>query len=227
MITETSTIKESLGERIKRLMDFRGLSKADLSKETGVPVVTIEYLVDGSTYNPRVATLLAIADYLHVSLDYLVGSVYGRSQAVVQSRSFQIEKSTERQVPLLEWEDVEHWCKHGYNFLKDIDIKWVASQQVVSKEAFALTITDQAEGVFPRDSIMIVDPRAQSGPFDYVLATMCGGSPCIKKIVYENDEIYLNSVVVNLHSEEVFEDKKVIGKIVELYNFFAKTISKR
>ena len=80
MAPENTAPKGILGERIKKLMELRGLSKADLSKQTGVPAATIEYLVDGSTYNPRIATLLPIANYFQVSLDYLVESNYWKTQ---------------------------------------------------------------------------------------------------------------------------------------------------
>lgn len=219
MITETTTLKGTLGERIRRLMDLKGLSKADLSRETGVPVMTIEYLVDGSTYNPRIATLLAIVNYLHVSLDQLVGPSYLANS----DRDLQMQRSIDKRVPLLEWNDVVYWCKRGHDFLKDDITKWVTPQQAVSAKSFALTVTHQSEGVFPEDSIIIIDPQIECISCGYVLATIQGGRPCIRRISYENDSIYLHSLS-DKSLVEVSEDNRIIGKIVEQYMHFTQQI---
>ena len=60
-------------ERLQMLMDERGWSQADLARITGMPTSNIAYLVNGKTKDPRLQTLIALANVFDVSLDYLTG----------------------------------------------------------------------------------------------------------------------------------------------------------
>lgn len=63
----------TLAERIQNLMDIRGISQADLARMTGMTTSNIAYIVNGKTQDPRLGSVLAIAQALNVSLDYLAG----------------------------------------------------------------------------------------------------------------------------------------------------------
>lgn len=63
--------------KIEELMRQRGLSRYKLAKLTNVPYTTLIKILDGTTKNPQIETLSAIADYLGVSVDYLSGQSAG------------------------------------------------------------------------------------------------------------------------------------------------------
>lgn len=67
----------TLAERIQKLMDERGLTQADLARMTGMTTSNIAYLVNGKTKDPRMMTLIAVAQALGVSLDHLTGYKVG------------------------------------------------------------------------------------------------------------------------------------------------------
>lgn len=68
---------KTMAERIQMLMDERGMTQADLARMTGMTTSNITYLVNGKTKDPRMMTLIAVAQALGVSLDYLTGYKVG------------------------------------------------------------------------------------------------------------------------------------------------------
>lgn len=60
-------------ERIDQLMLDRGINKSQLSKGANIPYTTIDGIFKKGAHNIKLSTLLKLADYFHVTLDYLVG----------------------------------------------------------------------------------------------------------------------------------------------------------
>ena len=61
-----------MGSNLRLILEERGVSFRQISDETGVARVTLYSIANGSR-SGNVTTLLAIADYLDISLDVLVG----------------------------------------------------------------------------------------------------------------------------------------------------------
>ncbi len=57
--------------RLKEVMEEKGVSQGKLSRGADVPQETIRKMLRNPHYNATVHTLMRIADYLEVSLDYL------------------------------------------------------------------------------------------------------------------------------------------------------------
>ena len=60
-----------LHNRIKALMDSRGINGAMLADATGLPTATISRYINAMR-SPKIENLILIADYFGVSLDYLL-----------------------------------------------------------------------------------------------------------------------------------------------------------
>lgn len=60
-------------ERIKKVADLRGLNLREVATRAGMKSETAIYRYNQGV-NPRKSTLIAIADVLHVSPDYLTGA---------------------------------------------------------------------------------------------------------------------------------------------------------
>lgn len=58
-------------ERINKLMKKQGLTRYKLAKASKVPYTTLIKILDGTTKNPQIETLSAIAEVLNVSVDDL------------------------------------------------------------------------------------------------------------------------------------------------------------
>jgi transcriptional regulator with XRE-family HTH domain len=63
-----------ISERISTLMEQKGLSRYKLAKLSNVPYTTLIKVLDGTTKNPQIETLNAIAEVLGVSVDRLSGN---------------------------------------------------------------------------------------------------------------------------------------------------------
>jgi len=58
---------------LEKLMESRGLNKNTLAKESGIPYTTIDGFWKKGCDNIKLSTLIKIANYFEVSLDYLLG----------------------------------------------------------------------------------------------------------------------------------------------------------
>lgn len=68
----------TLAERIQYAMDKNDITQADLARMTGMTTSNIAYIVNGRTKDPRLSSVMAIAEALDVPLGYLAGTVeYG------------------------------------------------------------------------------------------------------------------------------------------------------
>lgn len=62
----------TLNERLIQLKNERGLLQKDIARDVGLALRTYQYYETGQR-KPDSDTLIALADYFDVSLDYLVG----------------------------------------------------------------------------------------------------------------------------------------------------------
>lgn len=63
----------ALSERILAAMKARNMSQADLVRSSHMGSSKVSQILKGSVKDPRLSTMVAIADALDVSLDYLAG----------------------------------------------------------------------------------------------------------------------------------------------------------
>ena len=61
--------KEAIKNRIKELMEQKGMTYNTLAEKSGIPLRRVYRLATGMTYNPGVFTMIEICDALGVSLD--------------------------------------------------------------------------------------------------------------------------------------------------------------
>lgn len=62
----------NLAERLEELKESRNLKQKEIAEAVGVPLRTYQRYEYGER-EPQVSVLIRMADYFHVSIDYLVG----------------------------------------------------------------------------------------------------------------------------------------------------------
>ena len=67
-----------------QLMKERNINKAELARESGVPYTTIDGFYKKGWENVKLSTLLKLAAYFEVSVDYLVSGTEGGAKVVVK-----------------------------------------------------------------------------------------------------------------------------------------------
>lgn len=73
----------SFGERLKQVIDDKGITPYELSMRINVSQATLSRILTNSTTKPSIKTVEAIADYLHVSREWLLtgnGGAYDKSE---------------------------------------------------------------------------------------------------------------------------------------------------
>lgn len=58
---------------IKKMREDRNLTRVQLSKNSEVPLTTLHDLEEGTTTNPRVLTLVSVADAFEISIAEFIG----------------------------------------------------------------------------------------------------------------------------------------------------------
>ena len=66
-------MEETLGQRIRKTRERYGMSQTTLAKRVGISKTAMNQIELGETLDPHVSRIKAIADVLHVSMDYLAG----------------------------------------------------------------------------------------------------------------------------------------------------------
>lgn len=63
--------KNIIGEKLARACDAKGLSYYTLSRNADVPLTTLMHIIDGTTKNPGIYTVVRICRALELSMDVL------------------------------------------------------------------------------------------------------------------------------------------------------------
>ena len=84
----------SIKDRIALLKDELKMTTDDLSIKSGVPVGTINKILNGETPNPRLSTSKSIARALGCTLDYLTGESDSLSYAKLENNFILSEEIT-------------------------------------------------------------------------------------------------------------------------------------
>ena len=75
---KAEVIALTLTEKLDVLMDERELNKSQLAAQSGVPYTTIVSLYEKGAENAKRSTLLSLARFFNVSLDYLADDEHHR-----------------------------------------------------------------------------------------------------------------------------------------------------
>jgi len=66
-------MEKTLGERIRRIRQVRGLTQTELAHHIGISKTAMNQIESSKTSDPGVSRVTAIARVLQVSSDYLLG----------------------------------------------------------------------------------------------------------------------------------------------------------
>src|SRR5687768_7820890 len=95
--SESKKSKDFLAENLLKLLTFHQINESELAKNLKLPYNTIHRLLTGTTSDPRVSTLQQIADYFHVTLDYLLNK---------NASEHYIEQQMNLNIPILNWDSL-------------------------------------------------------------------------------------------------------------------------
>lgn len=169
----------TLSSNLKQLMAKEGLTTASLARLTGIGQPVIYRMISGETDNPKIATLIPIADYFNISISQLVGDLD------LQQNRLEISK-----VPLLSWEEAIHWQEIIPNRKNQ---RTVVTTDKVSDNAYALVTKDTTmQPKFPENTILIINPEVEPKNKDYVVVHLADQNEAtFKQLLFDGSQKYL------------------------------------
>lgn len=194
--------------RIKELRLSKAIKQVDFAKMLGVSQATVSGW-ESEKYQPDRDTLIKMASYFDVSVDYLIGN-----------SPIKKEKKKGVQVPVLGDVRAGYPMEAVENI---IDYEEIDEDMARRGEFFALRIKgDSMEPRFVEGDVVIVRKQQTADSGDIVVALVNGDSATIKKLKRHQNGITLvpsNSAYEPMYysNEEIMElPVNILGKVVEL-----------
>lgn len=194
--------------RIKELRLSKAIKQVDFAKMLGVSQATVSGW-ESEKYQPDRDTLIKMASYFDVSVDYLIGNSPVKK-----------EKKKGVQIPVLGEVRAGYPMEAVENI---IDYEEIDEETARRGEFFALRIKgDSMEPKFSEGDVVIVRKQETADSGDIVVALVNGDSATIKKLKRHQNGITLvpsNSAYEPMYysNEEIMElPVNILGKVVEL-----------
>lgn len=193
--------------RLKELRKSRGLTTAQLGEILGCSNPTITHYERGDR-KPDPSTLLRLADYFNVSVDYLLG----REETSASGRGVKIPVYGEiaAGIPIEAVEDI-------------IDFEEITPELAASGEFLALSVKGDSMSPRIQNGDVVIIRRQESVENGEIAAVMVNGdSATLKQVKLEGDGLWL--LPLNPAFQPMFYTKKecvekpvrILGKMIEL-----------
>lgn len=205
-------LTDKLSSSIEKLMELHGVNMNQLHKNTGVPLTTINRLINDNNVNPTITSLIPIADFFEVTLNQLMGIDPLDSDLLVGK--YAKKRGLWTDVPIITWEQASEWPAN----VSTLTINNVISTDVpLGDHPFALVINEiNWEGFFP-NSIIIVDTTLHPEHSDYAVALKSGQKRAsLKQILIDDDRTYLRPVNKDYQTQLMDDSYKLLGTVAQI-----------
>lgn len=177
-----------LSDILKILLKHRKLTVSELSRHTGIVQPVIYRMTTGETDNPKLSSLLPIADYFNVSISQLIGE-----EPLATTHQGTSQKIST--IPLLTWTDAYDYKNASLHVQKNI------TASGLSQDAFALIMPDTSmEPMFQRGSLLIFDPMVEPQDRSFVLVQLEETqTPVFRQLIIDVNQRYLKPLNPDLN----------------------------
>ena len=139
-----------LAEKLKTLMRRHNITETELSRITDIGQPVIHRMASGNTENPKVLTLLPIAQHFGLTIFDLM------NDHPLPTPQFEEQKKELYEIPFITFQDVKRWLETTTNESSES----VTIDRFVSEHAFATKINDSSmRPTMPEGTIAIIDPN--------------------------------------------------------------------
>jgi SOS-response transcriptional repressor LexA len=197
---------------LEKLMKLRGINMSQLHKSTAVPLTTINRMVNESSVNPTISTLIPIADYFGVTLNQLMGI----DPLETNTSGGMVAKKSKywKEIPIINWDQTINWDN---NSAKHVLLNTISTDANISDNSFALIIKDSnLEGFMP-NSVIVVDTCANYEHGDYVIIAKAEQHRAsLKQILMDDDLTYIRPLNKNYQTQIMDNSYKIIGVVIQI-----------
>jgi SOS-response transcriptional repressor LexA len=201
----------NLSRILKNLLFQKDMRPVDLAREIGMPLPTIHRIVTGKSSRPYESSLRPIADFFGISIKQLSGETPLESGTSFNTLPINHPKFFE--IPHLEWEELAEIGQIKKN-------KTLAVTTDLSDNCFALTMNDSSmTPLFPKGSILILDPNKKIWDRTYVLVKMHGSNVFVfRQLIVGGEYQFIKSLNPDLQGSQLRmldSSDTVIASLVE------------
>lgn len=205
-----------LSSLLDKLMIQQDLSESELSRRTGISQPAIHRLVSGKNNNPKLTTLLPIANFFKISLSQLIGE----DELPKNLLSPTDEKSYSHlaKVSLLEWKDILEWPKNK-KLISTLEYKCTTAH-ALSENSYALKIEDNAMSpIYPEGTIIIVDPLLEPKNNDLAIIYLNNHKTSVfRQLLIDINQVYIKPFNPDLKNILLNKNYKILGVVVQSIN---------
>ncbi|MCL5261043.1 MAG: helix-turn-helix domain-containing protein [Gammaproteobacteria bacterium] len=202
-----------LAENLTLLMKEHDVNSCELSRNTGILQPVIYRLMHGETDNPKIATLLPIANYFSLTLNQLIGDapLPSLSQRCLANNSSQAIK-----IPIINWEQAVAWPQIS----NTESAAYLPITTAVGKDAFILQMKGTTmEPRFPDGTLLLIDTSIPYKDKDFVIAHIEQQPEVIfRQLLFDGNNIALkplNSDFKTIYLEKNKDRYSIKGVLVE------------
>lgn len=205
---------------LKQLLAHKKLSSNGLAKLLALPTPTIHRLITGEVQDPRISTLLLIANYFEITVDQLLGRkvLDKKFYADVVAKTDQPSCS----IPLLTMGEA---CALPKNIKKATQwFRWHSQiSDTDNEKSFSILIKNNLyEPLFSQGSVIVINATNHPENGDYVLVNFEGDStPVLKRYISEGKNKFFSAIGVDTKNIPLNpKNSKIIGVVIETYRNF-------
>lgn len=141
--------EQALIDNVRDLLAMHKMNEAELARQANIPKPTLHKILAGSTEDPRISTLQAIAAAFNMTVDELY------IPNITNTKQHKIEMQP---IPIISWAD----CLKETRFIENLNAanwkKWLVVGNI-KKGLYALNSKTSMELQFPAGTVFIVDPK--------------------------------------------------------------------
>lgn len=147
-----------IGENLKYLLKQEGISENELSRRLGLAQQAINRIISGTNQNPKISTLMPIANYFSVPLHDFI-------ESQINSNLKKIKDEQLHKIPYIDFREVK--CLGVEEAILNTE-KYISVDLSSQKKYFATSMYDDSmEPKFPKGTILVFEKTevAVSGDF--------------------------------------------------------------
>jgi len=211
---------ETIGSRIKQLRKSQKLTQGKLGDLVGVSDVTVGYW-ERDVNEPQFQTLMAVAEVLDTSVNYLKYGIEGSEPSIRDARPIV------RLLPVLSYVQAGNWT--SIRSLENYEIEqWLPAPPNAGKNSFYMIIQGTSNSPhFNNGDFVCIDPDI---PFESVqtgemIVVQSEGDATFKALVRDYNRIYLQALNPNFQpniielKENCIYKGKYVGKFEQAKKF--------
>ncbi|MCC8369347.1 MAG: XRE family transcriptional regulator [Rickettsia endosymbiont of Oxypoda opaca] len=194
-----------LTKNLITLIEEAGLSLPKLAKLAKMPVSTLNDIIYLHS-NPKLDNLLNLARVFNITVSQLIDELPLKFSNII--------------VPILNWHNIDiNFGKVNFELNKNtsyIPYSPTPPHLTSNSRLFALPVDSKISPRYTRNSIIIIEETSNFENSDLILLSINKAQPVIKKIIEDNNELFLKSIANDVSIESFNNNTtKIFGIIRE------------